>query len=100
MKRNRIALLLLLSLLWCGPKKEKSEKKRGVPPPASQPGKIPLALSVKNKKVILTGKERAVVKTNKGTFVIQFYEKDAPKTVKNFIRNLMKFFTVLGASFS
>lgn len=51
-----------------------------------KPEKIDLALSVKDEEVEITGKERAVVKTAKGTFVIKLFPDDAPKTVENFVR--------------
>lgn len=31
------------------------------------------------------GKMKAIIETNMGTITIEFYEKDAPKTVKNFV---------------
>lgn len=87
MKIYRIIAIIVL-LLLCGPKRPKEEEKKETetPPPHLQPGKIQLSLSVKDKKVTLTGKEEAVVETNKGTFVIDFYPEDAPNTVKNFIK--------------
>ena len=54
--------------------------------PLSPRERVELALSVRQKEVPLTGKEKARVETNKGTFVIEFYPEDAPNTVKNFIR--------------
>lgn len=48
--------------------------------------RVKLALSVKDKEISLTGKERAKVETSKGTFFIEFYPDDAPNTVKNFIK--------------
>ncbi len=90
MNLYKIITLIILSLLVCGPKKseevEGEEKKAEMPPPPLQPGKIKIGLSVKDKKVVLTGKEKAVIETNKGTFVIKFFPEDAPNTVKNFIR--------------
>lgn len=48
--------------------------------------RVETALSVRDKEISLTGKERATIETNKGTIVIEFYSEDAPNTVKNFIR--------------
>ncbi len=48
--------------------------------------RVEMALSVKDKEISLTGKEKATIETNKGTIVIKFYSEDAPNTVKNFIR--------------
>ncbi len=52
----------------------------------AKPEKVELALSVKEKKVEITGREKAVVKTNKGTFIIKLFPDDAPRTVENFVR--------------
>jgi peptidyl-prolyl cis-trans isomerase B (cyclophilin B) len=48
--------------------------------------RVELALRVKDKEVILTGKEEAVVTTNKGTFTFKLYSNETPNTVRNFIR--------------
>ena len=48
--------------------------------------RVNLALSVRDEEVTLTGRERAKIVTNKGTFEIEFYPEDAPNTVKNFVR--------------
>lgn len=48
--------------------------------------RVELALRSKNNPVELTGKEEAVVRTNKGTFTFKLYSFEAPNTVRNFIR--------------
>lgn len=48
--------------------------------------RVELALRMKDKEVTLTGKEEAVVTTNKGTFTFRLYSREAPRTVRNFVR--------------
>ncbi len=62
---------------------EEKEEEGGALSPSDR---VALALQVRDKEVTLTGKEKARVETNKGTFVFEFYTDDAPNTVKNFIR--------------
>jgi len=48
--------------------------------------RVKLALTLKDKKIKLTGDEKATVETNKGVIVLKLYSDDAPNTVSNFIR--------------
>lgn len=48
--------------------------------------RVELALSVKDKEVTLGDTVQAIVKTNKGSFSLLLYGKEAPITVKNFVR--------------
>jgi len=77
-----LIVALILGGIMCRTE-TKIEKKKGSISPEDR---IKLALSVRDKKIELTGEEKAVVYTNKGKFVITLYSKDAPYTVKNFIR--------------
>jgi cyclophilin family peptidyl-prolyl cis-trans isomerase len=48
--------------------------------------RVDLALSVKDKEVTLSDSTQAIVKTSKGSFILLLYGKDAPISVKNFVR--------------
>ncbi len=55
--------------------------------PSDPPEKrIEIATKFKDFDFPVTGDEKAIVKTNKGTFVIQLYGDKVPNTVKNFIK--------------
>ncbi len=83
MKKIFIIAFIGLLIMTCKEKKQ-SDKEKVLP--LTPKKRIELALSVRNKPVELTGKEKAIVYTNKGEFIITLYSKDAPNTVKNFIR--------------
>lgn len=48
--------------------------------------RVELAMRVKDSEIALTGKEEAVITTNKGTFSFKLYSNEAPNTVRNFVR--------------
>lgn len=92
-----IGCIFLFHFYGCTKKSEESqmaEEKKEVSTQEPESAKTPLtpqervklALKFREKEISLTGKERAKIETNKGTFVIEFYSKDAPNTVKNFIK--------------
>ncbi len=48
--------------------------------------RVELAVSAKDTEVTLTDTTQAIVKTNRGSFRLLLYGKDAPISVKNFVR--------------
>lgn len=94
-----LTAMLIAGFAFCAKKKEAEEV--GVPRP--EPGefgitrtvwdttvtpqkRVELAAKVKDADIELKGDEIATFETNKGTFFVELYSKDAPNTVRNFIR--------------
>lgn len=75
-----LALALVITLTGCTKIMRPST---GNLPPRER---VELALRSRNNPVELTGRETAVVTTNKGKFTIKLYSIQAPNTVRNFIR--------------
>ncbi len=99
--------ILAAAMIYCSKTEKKEEpKQEPLPPPTvtkAEPGpfgitrhlwdstdtpqdRIEVALAVKDEDIELQGNEKATIETNKGTIVVKLYSKDAPKTVRNFIR--------------
>jgi len=99
--------ILAAAMIYCSKAEKREEpKQEPLPPPTvtkAEPGpfgitrhlwdstatpqdRIEVALAVKDEDIELQGNEKATIETNKGTIVVKLYSKDAPKTVRNFIR--------------
>jgi cyclophilin family peptidyl-prolyl cis-trans isomerase len=78
--------LIALALLGIMRGVEAKKIERILGPNSDEIERQKVARAYKDFDIEITGNERAVVKTNKGTFVIKFYPDAAPITVKNFIR--------------
>ncbi len=87
-----LALLLLpLSLVKAAETQTKGGKKeltikRILNENSDPETRIKVAKQYKDVDIPLTGKEKAKIVTNKGTIIAELYGKDAPITVKNFVR--------------
>ncbi|MQY71893.1 peptidylprolyl isomerase [bacterium] len=94
-------------MIYCSKAEKREEpKQEPLPPPTvtkAEPGpfgitrhlwdatatpqdRIEVALAVKDEDIELQGNEKATIETNKGAIVVKLYSKDAPNTVRNFIR--------------
>lgn len=84
MKFPKSVVLLLIMGIIGGQEFRKIERILG--PKSDEVERQKVARAYKDVDIEITGKERAIIKTNKGTFTIKFYSDAAPITVKNFIR--------------
>jgi len=87
--------LVLVVLTACGKGKKAEPPKKAGPfgivrsswtAETTPQDRVNRALEVRNVDIALTGSEKATIETNKGTIVAELYSKDAPLTVRNFIR--------------
>lgn len=97
-----LTVFVLAAFISCGQKKAEETPKVETPKLAkSEPGifgiartsgfttpqqRVDVAASVKDAEINLKGTEKATIETTQGTIVAELYSKDAPNTVKNFIR--------------
>lgn len=81
-----LAVVLLLGLTACGKSADKSESPSSSAAGAAEPTASPLQWSKAPELTIdKTKAYHAVIETNKGSFTVELFAKDAPETVNSFV---------------